>query len=227
MELLQGETLYLRLSWMRKLPWQQAVRIGMEVALGLKALHQRGVIHRDLKPGNIWLQDRRREKLPERVKILDFGVARVGQRDDQLTEGFVGTAAYASPEQAAGLKVDKRTDLFSLGTVLYQMVTGHLPFLGDSRDAVLQQVRTQEPIPVGQRVADVPAALSDLIQRLHAKDPQQRFASADEVYQALLRLIEPLETAADLARLRDAWPTLSLETRQAILDLVSGTQRVS
>src|SRR5205807_2278162 len=104
---------------------------------------------------------------------------------------FAGTHAYASPEQAAREECDCRTDLFSLGCVLYQMVTGQLPFTGDTADAVLEQVRTHHPRPAIVSVPEVPVALSRLIEQLLAKDPNQRPNSAEDVILALSQLIEP------------------------------------
>ena len=134
MPLLKGETLESRLKRDRLLPAAEAVRIGREIARGLAAAHEGGLIHRDIKPANIWL-----EQPAARVKILDFGLARPTRRSDNLTQSgtILGTPAYMSPEQAHGQPVDPRSDLFSLGSVLYHLCTGKPPFSGEDHLAIL------------------------------------------------------------------------------------------
>jgi len=239
MELLRGEPLHVRLRRQQRLSWPQAVGIGLETAVGLEALHQCDVIHRDIKPSNIWLQDRSRDRTAhrsERVKILDFGLARTVERDQHLTVGFLGTAAYTAPEQAASQEGGKRTDLFSLGCVLYEMVTGQLAFAGPGQLAILEQVKNHHPRPVSELVPETPPALSQLIEQLLAKDPNLRPASAEEVYRRLSRLTEPAEpfpvpwvgdgvTDLDLDYLNKIWRTLEGWQRKGILALL-GTNRI-
>src|SRR5262249_40170813 len=128
MEFLQGESLDKRMERSPAVPIEQTLRIGYECARGLEAAHAHGLIHRDIKPGNIWLE------IPDsRVKILDFGLARPNATEDvRLTKtgAIMGTPAYMAPEQAEADAVDGRSDLFSLGCVLYQLVTGNAPFRG-------------------------------------------------------------------------------------------------
>ncbi|HVK07726.1 MAG TPA: serine/threonine-protein kinase, partial [Gemmataceae bacterium] len=120
MQLLEGETLESRLRREPRLPPREAARIGREIALGLAAAHAKGLVHRDVKPSNVWL-----EAPTGRVKLLDFGLALLRNGADLTTSGFViGTPTYMSPEQARGEDLDGRTDLFSLGAILYQMTTG-------------------------------------------------------------------------------------------------------
>jgi serine/threonine protein kinase len=232
MELLKGAPLRDRLRG--RMPWREAVAIGLEIAKGLKALHSCGIIHRDLKPSNIWLQRHGNEKAPH-AKILDFGIARAledsritivqGPLTARVTIPFLGTPAYASPEQAKGEDCDQRSDLFSLGTVLYQMVTGDLPFQGTNKEDILEKVRTHHQRPAIDLVAELPDDLSQLIQRLLAKDAHERPASAKEVILALSLLLKPRVTNggadADLDRIRRAWPTLEKKTRDAILILIT------
>ena len=134
MEFLEGAALDVWLKKGRQPKLAQILRIGREMARGLAAAHQRGLVHRDIKPANVWL-----EAPQGRVKILDFGLARGTKDDSQLTQSgaIVGTPAYMSPEQANGHKVDHRTDLFSLGCVLYRLCTGQMPFKGENTMATL------------------------------------------------------------------------------------------
>ena len=166
----------------RKPTLAQILRIGREMARGLGAAHQRGLIHRDIKPANVWL-----EAPQGRVKILDFGLARGAKDDSQLTQSgaILGTPAYMSPEQANGQKVDHRTDLFSLGCVLYRLCTGKMPFKGETTMATLMCVVTEHPRPVHEVNPAIPRVVSDLVAQLMAKDPEGRPASARGVVEAI------------------------------------------
>jgi serine/threonine protein kinase/Leucine-rich repeat (LRR) protein len=183
MEFLQGMPLDRWLKEGRKATVAQVLRIGREIAEGLAAAHERGLIHRDIKPGNIWLDSDHKG----RVKILDFGLARVGTDDVHLTRSgaIVGTPAYMSPEQARGEKVDGRCDLFSLGCVLYKLCTGVMPFAGDTTMGLLMSLALDQPKTVREINPDVPVALADLVTRLLAKRPEERPQSAREVVQAI------------------------------------------
>src|SRR5262249_28559768 len=144
MPLLKGETLDARLKRERALPVPEAVRIAREAAEGLAAAHEAGLVHRDVKPANLWLEER--PDLPL-VKILDFGLAGMSSQGAHLTASGVimGTPAYMAPEQARGLKVDPRADLFSLGAVLYQMLSGRRPFTGADAMAVVTSLALDTP----------------------------------------------------------------------------------
>src|SRR5262245_2385626 len=145
MELLEGGTLQQRLEYPKPLSIGAAVRIAREIAQGLHVAHERGLIHRDIKPANIWL-----ESPKGRVKILDFGLARQTDAKSGLTHAgeIVGTPHYMAPEQAGGRPVDARSDLFSLGCILYRMTTGKLPFAGESLLATLTAIAIEKPAPV-------------------------------------------------------------------------------
>ena len=190
MEFLKGYPLdgYLKKKGNPAVP--QVLRIAAEVAAGLAAAHKIGLVHRDIKPANLWL-----EAPHGRVKVLDFGLAKPVDAEAELTQSgvIVGTPAYMSPEQARGEKVDHRTDLFSLGGVLYRLCTGKLPFHGPSTMAVLMALGTQEPPPVRAVNPDVPEALAALIHQLLAKRADARPQSAAEVVQRVRAI------AADLA----------------------------
>ena len=170
------------------LPVPQALRIARQIAIGLAAAHARGLVHRDIKPSNVWLETSPDQEFGEfRVKLLDFGLARSGEDDLQLTASGVilGTPAYMAPEQARGESVDHRCDLFSLGVVLYRMVTGRLPFSGNTILAVLTSLVMDHPVSPQLVNSELPPELSDLIMQLLTKDPAGRPASAKEVAERL------------------------------------------
>jgi hypothetical protein len=191
MELLEGESLDGRLKRESKLPAAEVLRIGREAAEGLAAAHARGLVHRDVKPANIWLETRDGEpggsSPRDHVKLLDFGLARAADGDAGLTASgmAVGTPAYMAPEQAQGDPVDARADLFALGCVLYRTCTGQAPFRGRDAGSVLRAVLSTQPPPPHTVAPEVPKALSDLVVRLLAKDPNDRPAGAGVVAQAL------------------------------------------
>ena len=168
---------------------KEILRIGMQTAQGLAAAHAQGLVHRDVKPSNILL-----ENGVERVKLTDFGLARAVD-DASLTQSGVvaGTPQYMSPEQALGESVDHRSDLFSLGSVLYFMCVGHPPFRANSTPAVLRRVSDEQPRSIREVNPDVPPWLAELVERLHAKDPAQRFESATEVADIMGRYLAALQ----------------------------------
>jgi WD40 repeat protein/serine/threonine protein kinase len=177
MEFICGLTLEQRIRQGKRPDVTEILRIGMQVGAGLAAAHAQGLVHRDIKPANILL-----ENGVQRVKITDFGLAHVAADAGPTGCGVLaGTPQYMSPEQARGEPTDHRTDLFSLGSVLYTLCTGRPPFQGDNTAAVLSCVRSDTPQPVRQMNPDVPEWLSSLIGRLHAKDACARPASAREV----------------------------------------------
>jgi eukaryotic-like serine/threonine-protein kinase len=195
MELLQGETLEARLQREGRLPYPEVLRIGRQIAEGLAVAHARGLIHRDIKPANVWLETP--SPLPStqeggRVKIVDFGLVRPAQTDAALTRTgtVVGTPGYMAPEQAHGQPVDGRSDLFSLGCVLYRASTGEPPFSGPDVISTLVAVTSAQPPPPGQRDPTLPAGFSKLVMRLLAKRPTDRLESAAEVAAALAALEE-------------------------------------
>jgi serine/threonine-protein kinase len=190
MELLAGETLARRLSRGR-IPVSETVDLARQVTSALSAAHREGIVHRDLKPENLFLVAGDPGEAA-RVKILDFGVAKL--RHD-LPEGsghtrtgsIIGTPAYMSPEQCRGLsrEIDGRADIYSLGVILYEMLAGRPPFVGEAGgDTMIMQVR-DEPPPVSSFVAGVPARLEGVIRRALAKSPADRFHRAEEMQAAL------------------------------------------
>jgi WD40 repeat protein len=181
MPLLRGVTLKQRLeATPGPMPLPELLRIGCEAARGLYAAHAAGLVHCDIKPANLWL-----ESPNDRLKILDFGLAIV--RDDQRleTEEISGTPGFLAPEQARGLPLDARTDVFSLGCVFYRMATGNAPFTGQRRLKALWTLLSDPPPHATEVNAAVPKELSDLIGRMLARDPDHRPATAAEVAEAL------------------------------------------
>jgi serine/threonine protein kinase len=206
MQLLRGETLEARLRRQRRLSIPEVMRIGREIAAGLAMAHAKGLIHRDVKPSNIWLEDRSHKRPacelePEpasgtlavtggRVKLLDFGLARAASGDAHLTQSgaLIGTPGYLAPEQTRGGPPDPRSDLFSLGCVLYRACAGELPFKGADTLAILTALATETPRPVRDLNPEVPPPLAALVMRLLAKDPDRRPPSARAALSALAAL---------------------------------------
>jgi serine/threonine protein kinase len=177
MELIDGITLQEKLDKKGPLPVKEILRIGVQTAEGLAAAHRQGLVHRDIKPANILL-----ENGVERVKITDFGLARAVDDASISQSGTVaGTPMYMSPEQAQGLAIDHRSDLFSLGSLLYAMCTGHPPFRASGTHAVLKRVIDASPRPIREINNEIPGWLADIIARLHARKPEDRFQTAREV----------------------------------------------
>jgi eukaryotic-like serine/threonine-protein kinase len=177
MEYVEGKTLAEYLAGGGRIMPDRAIDIAMDVCTALEAAHARGVIHRDIKPGNIMLNER------GEVKVTDFGIARVTTTAETVaqTAAILGTASYLSPEQAQGLPVDGRSDIYSLGGVLFEMVTGRPPFLGDSPVAVASKQVLEQPIPPSRLNPDVTPDLDAVILRALAKNPANRYQSAEEM----------------------------------------------
>jgi serine/threonine protein kinase len=192
MEYVPGRSLQDRLDKDGPLGLQEVLRIGMQTAAGLAAAHAQGLVHRDVKPANILL-----ENGVERVRLTDFGLARATADAGVTQSGVVtGTPHYMAPEQARAEATDHRADLFSLGSTLYAMCAGHPPFRADSVVAVLRRVSDEQPRPLREINPDTPDWLAAIISRLHAKSPGERFQSAAEVAELLSRCLahvrEPL-----------------------------------
>jgi serine/threonine protein kinase len=187
MQYIQGETLLDYLVRDGRLAFFEVARIGREIAEGLEAAHAEGVIHRDIKPSNIWLTVPRR-----RVKIIDFGLARplqgntaFGSTAISYSKQIIGTPYFMSPEQALGEPIDQRSDLFSLGCLLYSALSGTLPFDGSTPVAVLSKLAIDEPTPLQKLRPDVPPQFAHFIHRLLAKLPDNRPPTASSAVNAL------------------------------------------
>src|SRR5687767_3323678 len=201
MELLDGESLSDRIR-RGALDIESVLTLGVQIADALESAHSKGIVHRDLKPANIFITSR------GQAKILDFGLAKIDQKKpdaasnvptaiaDHLTSAgaTMGTIAYMSPEQARGEVTDARTDLFSFGTVLYQMATGVLPFQGDTSAVVFDAILNRDPTPVNQLNLSLPQALGRILDKALEKDRSLRYQSATEVKTDLLRLKRDLDS---------------------------------
>jgi len=236
-ELIEGETLRDRLA-RGPLQLSEALDVAIQIASALAAAHRAGIVHRDIKPENIMLR-------PDGyAKVLDFGIAKLAEqelpttmpRDEALLlvetnlGSVLGTVRYMSPEQARGAHIDAGTDIWSLGVVLYEMVTGHAPFTGDppsqsygaagTPKEVMSSILEREPVPLTRYVAHPPAELQQIISKTLRKDRKERYHSADELLQALKELRHKLEVQADLARATAAPSWLRWTRSTAALALV-------
>lgn len=211
MPLLQGETLEARLNRSPDLTIEEILRIGAEIAEGLNAAHQRGLIHRDVKPANVWL-----EAPTGSVRLLDLGLAREIDKGSLLTNSGIvmGTPSYMSPEQARGETLDGRSDLFSLGCILYQMATGERPFAGKSPLMVLAQLEIHHPTRVSAKNRAAPTLLSNLIMELLAKNPKDRPATAEIVMERLRRV--PLVDSRRASQTKDDWSESSASREEPL-----------
>ena len=200
-ELLEGETLRQKLDG-RPLPFRRALDYAIQIARGLAAAHDRGIVHRDIKPDNLFVTR-------DGVKILDFGLAKLTDADTETgataatltVHGFgpLGTAAYMSPEQARGVRADHRADLFSLGVVLYEMVSGVSPFRRETAAETMTAVIRDEPAAFSEAVG-CPPALDRILRHCLEKDPAQRFQSARDLVFDLEAALESTAVPAPAAR---------------------------
>lgn len=193
---------------------KEIVRMAMQVAAGLSAAHSQGLVHRDIKPANILV-----EADVSRVLVTDFGLARaIGDASMTQSGHFVGTPNYMSPEHALGKQVDARSDLFSLGSVMYFMATGHMPFRAETPLCVLNRISSDEPTPMRQLNNDISKTLSDITVKLLQKNPCDRFQSAGELHEVLEKYLAYLHQP-DVSKP----PTItSTETSKSLFSTKSG-----
>lgn len=188
MEFVDGHTLTAEITDRKKLPWKDVIEYSMQIAAALKAAHDAGIVHRDLKPSNLMLT---KERV---VKLTDFGVASLFA-SSRLTRtgGVVGTAEYMSPEQARGQRASRRSDLYSLGAVMYAMLTGRPPFTGASANDILQKHQFSQFDKPSRYVADLPRPVEELVCQLLEKDPTKRLPDALVVMKRLEQIKLRLE----------------------------------
>jgi TolB-like protein/Tfp pilus assembly protein PilF len=183
----EGESLAAKIA-RGPLQVDQAVEIALQVASGLARAHEKGLVHRDIKPGNVLITK-------DGAKIVDFGLAKLAAQTRLTRTGTtVGTVMYMSPEQARGGEIDHRSDIWSVGVVLYEMLTGRLPFAGEHEAAVLYQIMNDEPEPVTGIRADVPEELARIVARALRKDPRDRYERTDDLVNDLKSVKKGIET---------------------------------
>ena len=214
-ELIEGETLRQCLE-RGQMQMNEAVDVAIQVANALAVAHEAGIVHRDIKPENIMLR-------PDGyVKVLDFGIAKLAEQEVPVTTprdealllvetnlgSILGTVRYMSPEQALGAQVDTGTDIWSLGVVLYEMVTGHAPFTGDTPGEVMTSILETEPPPLTSYIKQTPAELQQIVSKTLRKDRRERYQSASEMLEALKNLRRKLEVKGELERSTTAPPWL-------------------
>ena len=188
MEYLQGTPLGQVIATAGRLPWQRAVGLTFQLADALEFAHRNQVIHRDVKPGNILVL------AGDVTKILDFGIAKLANSELTVPGTFIGSPRYLSPESFRGARLDYRADQFSLGSVLYEMLTGRPAFDFNNFYAGVHHILSEVPTPIDQLGIDVPSLLQDVLERLHQKDPDRRYHNE-------MRLLEDLGDLAELAGL--------------------------
>ncbi|MEZ4702749.1 MAG: protein kinase [Rhodothermales bacterium] len=183
----------------------ESLRLGMQICEGLQAAHAKGIIHRDIKPANLMINDQ------GRLVITDFGIAKLPGTDDLSKSGTTrGTVAYMSPEQALGKEVDPRSDLWSLGVVLYEMLTRNRPFEGRSEYEVIQAILNAEPRSIESIRGDVPRELRSLIYKLLAKKPRDRYIGAHDVLVELRAIDSTMRLRQEMTRAAQALPSIAV-----------------
>ena len=193
MELVDGAPLSDEMTAGEPMPVRDVVVMGIQLSRALAYAHGRGIVHRDIKPGNLM-----RVKGTQNIKVTDFGIAHMesaGSEHRTRVGDILGTPQYMSPEQAQGERLDGRSDLFSTGILLYQMLTGQRPFLGDSLVALAVKIAREEPIPIEQLRSDLPAALRRVVERCLAKSPDRRFQTGAELAEALAGVLAGIDEA--------------------------------
>jgi len=224
LEYVSGESLNKILAREKKLSLPRALQLAEEIAVALDYAHGQGVVHRDIKPGNILVTDE------GHAKIADFGIAKLNLAHFTLPGRVMGTPAYMAPEQLSGEGVDGRSDLFSLGVILYAMVTGHSPFQGNSATTVCFKVANREPVAASAFDLMLPPELDEVISRAMAKDPDQRYQTGAEFAEDIRQLQQVFEVSSTTTSLRAVMATGSRATAthtRRLSPRVSGAHQVA
>lgn len=220
MEFLEGEDLRRKIAHREPMSLEEKMRVMNEVCEGIAHAHSKDVIHRDIKPGNIFIT------LTSQVKILDFGLARIASSDVTKAGTVMGTPSYMSPEQVRGDRVDHRSDIFSLGSVCYELLTGRKPFNGPSLPATFFKIIQEEPDFVSTVAPSVPRELGQIVHRALAKDPDRRYQTVGEIIVALDHVRqEPLAQRTTVQPRPPRRDSISVEVAEG--SVPTGTQRLS
>jgi serine/threonine-protein kinase len=208
MEYVEGDTLENVIQKGIRFPMEKIIDMIEQICDGLEYTHGQGIVHRDLKPSNIMLVQ------GKKVKIADFGISKaVGAASSPLTQAgiLLGTPSYMSPEQIAGTEINGRSDLFSLGIILYQLLTGEKPFVGDNIPTLLYNIVNKDPVSPSQVDSSIPSVFDDVITKALAKDPDKRYRRARDFVEDLKRahrgeaLIEAPSTEATMTAAQGVW----------------------
>ncbi|MBW2308677.1 MAG: CHAT domain-containing protein [Deltaproteobacteria bacterium] len=215
MEFIEGDSLS-RLSSPERLPVEKVLDITLQICSALECAHEQGIVHRDIKPSNILVTPR------GQVKVADFGVARLPTSDMTKSGVMVGTPSYMSPEQVSSKYVDGRSDLFSLGVVLYEQLAGVRPFKGDDVYTTIMKIMHHDPPPILEQRKDLPEDLDQVIRRALAKSPDERYASASRMAEDIARVLQKLsdleETLSDPAAVSKGAPVRTLIQKRLDID---------
>jgi serine/threonine-protein kinase len=183
MEFINGESLADKIDKSGALPYATTGNIIVQICRGLQEAHSNGIIHRDLKPDNVLLQHK--SDRPDWVKIVDFGISNLVQGSKRLTKTgrMVGTPEYIAPEQLKDRPIDIRTDLYGIGVMMFEMLTGHVPFDGESAEAILMKHLLEDPPPMSEVKPDLPQPnpFQSIVDKLMRKDPDERYQTATEL----------------------------------------------
>ena len=218
MEFVDGETLADRIE-RGPLKVDDAIDIAIQIASGLQAAHEQQIVHRDIKPSNIMLTSR------GHIKIMDFGLAKVSQASMLTQTGStLGTVGYMSPEQARGEDVDRRTDIWGLGCVLYQMITGRTPFVGEYEQAIVYSILNSDPEPLTSLRTGVPIALDGIMAKILAKDPSMRYQHVDEL-PADLKAVKAGASGTMMSRAMPAYSSASMAPAAQSVAAPAGVSR--
>src|SRR5262249_3926453 len=216
MELLEGDDLRALIERRMEIPLADRMRILVQICDAVAYAHSRGVVHRDIKPANIVVTS------AARVKILDFGLARVATRATITRKGMIlGTPDYMAPEQAMGKAADRRSDVFSAGSVFYEFLTGEKPFKGKTLHAVLFHIIQEEPDPVLTLNPELPTRLAAIVHRMLVKDPEKRYQTLDEVGRDLQDMHVALRRSRSRSVLSQPAPPSGEEARARVREHVA------